>query len=47
MDGTPMVLDLCEEIHDVMIVMMVVDGGGGGGGSGGVFHKFLFYIPLP
>ena len=24
-----MVLDLCDETHDVMIVMMVVDGGGG------------------
>ena len=40
MDGTPMVLDLCDETHDVM---MVVDGGG----SGGVFYKFLFSIPLP
>ena len=47
MDGTPMVLDLCDETHDVMIVMMVVDGGGGGGGSNGVFYKFLFSIPLP
>ena len=37
-----MVLDLCDETHDVM---MVVDGGGGG--SGGVFYKFLFSIPLP
>ena len=48
MDGTPMVLDLCDETHDVMIVMMVVGGGGGGGGSsGGVFYGFLFSIPLP
>ena len=45
MDGTPMVLDLCNETHDIMIVMMVVDGGGGG--SNGVFYKFLFSIPLP
>ena len=47
MDGTPMVLDLCDETHDVMIVMMVVDGGGGGGSSGGVFYGLLFSIPLP
>ena len=38
-----MVLDLCDETHDVM---MVVDGGGGGS-SGGVFYGFLFSIPLP
>ena len=45
MDGTPMVLDLCDETHDVMIVMMVVDGGGGGGGSsGGVFYDLLFSL---
>ena len=43
MDGTPMVLDLCDETHDVM---MVVDGGGGGG-SGGVLYNRLFSIPLP
>ena len=42
-----MVLDLCDETHDVMIVMMVVDGGGGGGSSGGVFYGLLFSIPLP
>ena len=41
-----MVLDLCDETHDVMIVMMVVDGGGGGS-SGGVFYGLLFSIPLP
>ena len=35
-----MVLDLCDETRDVM---MIVDGGG----SGGVFYKFLFSIPLP
>ena len=35
-----MVLDLCDETHDVM---MVVDGGGG---SNGVFYKFIFSIPL-
>ena len=40
--GTPMVLDLCDETHDVM---MVVDGGGGS--SGGVFYGLLFFIPLP
>ena len=39
-----MVLDLCDETHDVMIVMMVVDGGGS---SGGVFYGLLFSIPLP
>ena len=32
-----MVLDLCDETHDVM---MVVDGGG-------VFYNLLFSIPLP
>ena len=37
-----MVLDLCDETHDVM---MVVDGGGGS--SGGVFYGLLFSIPLP
>ena len=42
-----MVLDLCDETHDIMIVMMVVDGGGGGGSSGGVFYGLLFSIPLP
>ena len=42
MDGTPMVLDLCDETHDVM---MVVDGGGGG--SGGVLYNRIFSIPLP
>ena len=41
-----MVLDLCDETHDVMIVMMVVDGGGGGS-SGGVLYGILFSIPLP
>ena len=41
-----MVLDLCDETHDVMIVMMVVDGGGGGS-SGGVFYGLLFSILLP
>ena len=42
-----MVLDLCNETHDIMIVMMVVDGGGGGSSSGGVFYGLLFSIPLP
>ena len=37
-----MVLDLCDETHDFM---MVVDGGGGG--SGGVFYNLLLSIPLP
>ena len=40
-----MVLDLCNETHDIMIVMMVVDGGGGS--SGGVFYGLLVSIPLP
>ena len=42
MDGTPMVLDLCDETHDVM---MIVDGGGDG--SGGAFYNLLFSILLP